>query len=301
MLNYLTLLGFMLLPLQGSREAKPDFVVSINGEEVPHKLFTFFIMPGEQLNISANTAFDLGTQGMGVTRRSDAKYTVKAPQKPGAYTIILLRDPERIILNLLVLTPLDDQKGEFLNGYRIGQYPEKLFNDDPIYAKPKGLFEVTAETENLQLTPNFNMQQFLSAQEGAFPKYLIIRERLLLKLEYLLAVVQSKQIDISTFSFVDGYRTPYYNEITDNALYSRHLWGGAADIFIDQDKNGQMDDLNGDGVIDDKDVMFFYNLVEAEYHKPEYKKFVGGLGLYKKDEQHNGFIHIDVRGKRARW
>lgn len=301
MLNYLLLLGFMLLQLQNGMAQQPPFEVSINGEDVPHKLFTFFIMPGEPLNISANTAFDLGTHGMGVTRRSDSKYTIKAPQKPGAYTVILVKDADRVILNLLVLTPLDDQKGEFLNGYRIGEYPEKLFNDDPIYAKPKGLFEVTAETENLQLTPNFNMRQFLSAQEGAFPKYLIIRERLLLKLEYLLAVVQLKHIAINTFSFVDGYRTPYYNEITDNAPYSRHLWGGAADIFIDQDKNGQMDDLNRDGQIDDKDVMFFYNLVEAESQKPEYKKFIGGLGLYKKDEQHTGFIHIDVRGKRARW
>ena len=292
------LLGSQALAGVGDRLS---FEVSINGEEVPYRLFSFFVMPGEQINLSANASFDLATNSMSVTRRSESRYVVKAPQKPGAYKVTIVKETERMVLNVLVLTPMTAKKGEYLNGYRIGTYPAKPLNDDPIYARPAGLFEINAETENLQLTPNFNMRQFICKQEGSFPKYLIIRERLLLKLEYLLEVTLSKGIEIDTFGFISGYRTPFYNKSIGNVPYSRHVWGGAADIFIDQDKNGQMDDLNQDGVIDEKDVRYFYNLVEDEYQKQEYKKFVGGLGFYKRNERHSGFIHVDVRGKRARW
>jgi len=301
MFKYLIVFSLLCTPAFAGVGDRLSFEVSINGEEVPYQLFSFFVMPGEQVNLSANAAFELATNGMVVTKRSENKYAVKAPQKPGAYKVTILKDAERMVLNILVLTPMTAKKGEYLNGYRIGNYPAKPLNDDPIYARPTGLFEVTAETENLQLTPNFNMRQFICKQEGGFPKYLIIRERLLLKLEYLLAITRSKGIDIDTFGFISGYRTPYYNKSIGNVPYSRHVWGGAADIFIDQDNDGQMDDLNHDGVIDEKDVRFFYNLVEDEYNKQEYKKFVGGLGFYKRNERHSGFIHVDVRGKRARW
>ncbi|MFH2036543.1 MAG: hypothetical protein ABIJ45_09090 [Candidatus Zixiibacteriota bacterium] len=32
-----------------------------------------------------------------------------------------------------------------------------------------------------------------------------------------------------------------------------------------------------------------------------YEKFIGGLGRYKKTEDHGPFVHTDVRGYRARW
>lgn len=285
----------------GNTGDKLSFEVSINGEEVPYRLFSFFVMPGETFNLSANSSFDLGASGMAVSRKSDSKYTVKAPEKPGAYKVILTKNAERMVLNILVLTPMSNKKGEYLNSYRIGNYPKTPLHGDPIYNRPMGLFEITAETQNLQLTPNFNMSQFICKQAGGFPKYIIVKERLLLKLEYLLEIVKSKGIEVDTFGFISGYRTPFYNKSIGNVPYSRHVWGGAADIFIDQDKDGRMDDLNKDGKVDEKDVRVFYNLVEDEFEKQDYKKFVGGLGFYKENGRHSGFIHVDVRGKRARW
>lgn len=301
MYRYLLIFCFLMFQLSAEAGDKLSFEVSINGEEVPYRLFSFFVMPGENLNLSANSAFQLELNGLKATQLSGLRYRVTAPQKPGAYKISVSKGAEVMELNLLVLTPLTGKKGEYLNGYRIGNYPGQLLNEDPIYERPKGLFEVNATTENLQLTPHFNMRQFVCKQGGGFPKYLIVRERLLLKLEYLLEIVQAKGIAIETFGYISGYRTPYYNKSIGNVPYSRHVWGGAADIFIDQNKDGHMDDLNGDGRVDDKDVRFFYNLVEDEYEKLEYKKFVGGLGFYKKNERHSGFIHVDVRGKKARW
>jgi len=301
MWKFLIVFCFITSMVIGNTGDKLSFEVSINGEEVPYRLFSFFVMPGETLNLSAIGSFDLGANGMAVSRKSDSKYTVKVPEKPGAYKVTLAKDAERMVLNILVLTPMSNKKGEYLNGYRIGNYPVTPLNDDPIYDRPKGLFEITAETQNLQLTPNFNMSQFICKQAGGFPKYIIVKERLLLKLEYLLEIAKSKGMEIDTFGFISGYRTPFYNKSIGNVPYSRHVWGGAADIFIDQDKDGRMDDLNKDGKVDEKDVRVFYKLVEDEFEKQDYKKFVGGLGFYKENGRHSGFIHVDVRGKRARW
>jgi hypothetical protein len=32
-----------------------------------------------------------------------------------------------------------------------------------------------------------------------------------------------------------------------------------------------------------------------------YPELIGGLGMYKATRQHGPFIHVDVRGNRARW
>ena len=101
---------------------------------------------------------------------------------------------------------------------------------------------------------------------------------------------------------MSGYRTPFYNRAIGNVKYSRHLWGGAADIFIDEDpKDGTMDDLNRDGIINYKDAAVLYDIVDDLYGKPFYRIFMGGLGRYKKTANHGPFVHVDVRGFRARW
>ena len=120
-------------------------------------------------------------------------------------------------------------------------------------------------------------------------------------MEYLLEKVNSLGYTIDTFGFISGFRTPYYNKAIRNVSRSRHLYGGAADIYIDQNQDGYMDDLNGDSITDEKDVRIFYNWVEEELGKSSYERFKGGLGFYKKNGIHQGFIHVDVRGWKARW
>jgi hypothetical protein len=84
--------------------------------------------------------------------------------------------------------------------------------------------------------------------------------------------------------------------------YSRHVWGGAADVFVDENpRDGMMDDLNADGAHDYRDAAVLYELVDGLYDKPFYAPFVGGLGRYKKTAAHGPFVHVDVRGFRARW
>jgi hypothetical protein len=124
----------------------------------------------------------------------------------------------------------------------------------------------------------------------------------LLKLELILQAVNERGYTCDTFHIMSGYRTPYYNKAIGNVKYSRHLWGGAADIFIDENpRDGMMDDLNRDSKIDYRDAAVLYDIIDGLYGKPFYASFVGGLARYRKTPTHGPFVHVDVRGFRARW
>ena len=55
------------------------------------------------------------------------------------------------------------------------------------------------------------------------------------------------------------------------------------------------------GKIDFKDVAIIYEIVDELYGKKFYKRLTGGLARYKKTSNHGPFVHVDVRGFRARW
>ncbi|MGH7495819.1 MAG: hypothetical protein ACREOO_25965, partial [bacterium] len=74
-----------------------------------------------------------------------------------------------------------------------------------------------------------------------------------------------------------------------------------ADIFIDANHDDKMDDLDRDGDVDLDDVKVLYDLIDRLSEREEFQPFTGGLGLYKKTTAHNGFVHIDTRGAKARW
>ncbi|SNS52872.1 Peptidase M15 [Ekhidna lutea] len=303
MKKLLLLICISWLSVHAFDSQRAGFSVTVNGEINPYKLFSTFIMPGAEIVISSTEAITVKSSEVTVNATAfNTRWKLSAPITPGVYVANVTNKSGNVItVNVLVLTPLSQMSGEYLNKYRIGSYPSQPLRGNQIYNPPKGLFEVTQKNLHLKLTPHFTLSQFLCKQAGDFPKYVMVRERLLLKLEFILERVNEKGYEVETFGFISGYRTPFYNKSIGNVQYSRHVYGGAADIFIDQNKDGRMDDLNKDGTVDEKDVRIFYNIVESEYSKDRYSYFVGGLGFYRKNSRHSGFIHVDVRGSKARW
>jgi len=81
----------------------------------------------------------------------------------------------------------------------------------------------------------------------------------------------------------------------------RDMWGGAADLFIDvSPQDGTMDDLNGDGRVDPADAEFLHDFFESLSQREDFRPFTGGLGCYDAGEAHGPFVHVYVRGFRAR-
>jgi hypothetical protein len=161
---------------------------------------------------------------------------------------------------------------------------------------------VTAANRDTWLTPHFQLHQFECKQSGADPHFLVLTTRLLAKLETLLEAFRGAEIEATTLFIMSGYRTPAYNRAIGNqTLYSRHAYGDAADVFIDEDRDGRMDDLDGDGDGDAADARRLYDIANELADEDAYRPFLGGLALYGPAPHRGPFIHVDTRGKRARW
>jgi len=226
-----------------------------------------------------------------------------APPAPGHYPIQVVTPDGRdsVTLQALVVVPYGRLQGEVLNGYRIGRYPAKPLRGQARYQPPAGFVEVTRENENVLVSPHFRLKQFLCKQPGGSRKYVVLDERLLLALEYVLERVNQAGYRAATFHVMSGYRTPAYNRSLGNLQYSLHQWGAAADIFIDENGDGRMDDLNRDGRSDIRDAEVLYRLIDDAAARPEGQGLIGGVGKYPSTASHGPFVHVDVRNRRARW
>lgn len=288
---------------------KADFAVRFGEEVSSYRVTAVFVLPGEEvifemLSPSGGGQYVLQASGGSATQKAPGTWRWQAPEQVGLYPA-RITDPQSgdsIILHVFVMVPYDRLKGEHLNGYRIGRYPSIALKQLAIYEPPRGFIEVTEENAETLLTPHFRLRQFLCKQSGGYPKYLVLKERLMLKLELILEKVNEKGYVCDTLQIMSGYRTPYYNRAIGNVKYSRHVWGGAADIFLDhRPADGMMDDLNRDGSIDYRDASVLYDIVDGMYGQTFYIPFVGGLGRYGKTASHGPFVHVDVRRFRARW
>jgi len=284
------------------------FRVKFGDEVTPYRVTGAFVVPGEKLNIGIPAGKTLGLchldAGMGrIEERGRNKWIWEAPLEPGDLSIVI-RCPEladSMVLNVFVMVPLDNLESGYLNDYCIGEYPSASHNVLPVYAPPKGFIEVTEKNFRREVSPHFRIGQFICKQTGDYPKYLVLRERLILKLELVLENFNAAGYRYDTFHIMSGYRTPHYNKAIGNVKHSRHLWGGAADIYPDNDLDGMMDDLNHDGRIDYRDAEILYEIIDRMGGTPAHKPFLGGLARYKKTSSHGPFVHVDVRGTKARW
>jgi hypothetical protein len=263
---------------------------------LPGKAVTFEVVdPDPRLNYVAKPAGgQLITLGTG-------RWVWISPRAPGLYPIqVTAQDrSDAVILEAFVVIPYAKLQGEFLNGYRIGRYPKKSLSGLPSLV---GFVEVTEENEDVLVSPHFRLKQFLCKQQpSASKKYLVLNERLPLALEYILAYVNKAGYQATTFHVMSGYRTPCYNCSLGNVRYSAHQWGAAADIFIDDNGDGVMDDINDDGQIDIRDAEVLYRLIDEATARPEGGGLIGGIGKYPATAAHGPFVHVDVRERQARW
>jgi hypothetical protein len=212
--------------------------------------------------------------------------------------------PDGAPINILSLVPLSAKLGASWRGYHVGFWPGERARNRARYALPAGFLEVTPDNEDLALSTHFRVRDFLTHdQPGIWPKVLVIQLPLLDKLELISAelVKLGKLPDLHVMS---GFRTPQYNALGvgplgGRARDSRHMYGDAADIFLDADGDGRMDDLNGDGRIDTKDARWLASV--AERVEAEHPEVTGGIGVYRANGLHGPFVHVDTRGFRARW
>ena len=222
---------------------------------------------------------------------------VSVPAKAGFYRLALLKSgQQRQVegLTLAVLVPFEEKERGILRGYRIGTYlAERVRGKTP---PPEGFLEITPPDVDIQITRHLKVGDFLNHdQPGVWPSYAAVNPKLLDKLELVIAeiarwhganAVANIEIDVHS-----GFRAPAHNRtIRRAARDSQHQYGDAADVAID---------ANGDGkitAIDSRMVGLAVEIVELKH--PD---LVGGLGIYTSGHSSTNYVHIDVRGRRARW
>ena len=266
-----------------------------------------FAMPAQEISYPLDvhgdpTALHYAWVRVGDTALAGSAHPLKGdkvatPAGAGFYRLALLKSGQRRIvdgLTLAVLVPFSEKERGLLRGYRIGIYlAERVRGKTP---PPEGFLEISPADVELPITKHLKVGDFLNHdQKGRWPSYAAVNPKLLDKLELVIQEIARwhgdkavADIDIDVHS---GFRAPEHNRrVRRAASDSQHQYGDAADVAID---------ANGDGkitAIDSRMVGLAAEIVELKH--PD---LVGGLGIYTSGHSSTNYVHIDVRGRRARW
>lgn len=258
-------------------------------------------LPPETLPAGARVAYSQGGQ------------VAPAPKGSGVWSVLLaIGNAVRPVANFNVITllPFNVKQNGRVGLYYVGTWPSERGKVGSTkapswtYANPAGFIEVTPHNADTPVSEHFKLGDFLTHdQPNVWPKYLVLQRRLIDKLELVLTDLEMHGFDVRGVRVMSGFRTPQYNYAGGNtagrANLSRHMYGDASDIYIDDDGDGQMDDLDHDGKISIDDARVILQAVDrVDAAHPE---LIGGVGVYTAAPGHGPFIHIDTRGYRARW
>lgn len=232
-----------------------------------------------------------------------------APAKPGIYNFTVeINAAQRPIedISIVTLVPLSQKQRGRIGTYQLGTWPFERGGKPktPRYAAPRGFIQVTTDNQNFEVSEHFKLRDFLTKdQRSVWPKYLLLDPLLIDKLELTVQELQSEGVRVERMHVMSGFRTPRYNSGGGNtagrANLSRHMYGDAADVYVDNNGDGSPDDITGDGRVTTADAEKFARA--AERVEKKHRSLVGGIGVYSACCGHGPFTHIDVRGYRARW
>jgi hypothetical protein len=225
------------------------------------------------------------------------------PGAPGIWNVLVrVRDAIRPVpdLSVVTLVPASEVRGGRLGSYRLGSWPEQTGK----YAPPRGFVRVTPENMDTPVSEHVRLRDFLTkGQENVWPKYVVVSTQVLDKVELTIQELERMGHPVEDIFVVSGFRTPWYNETggdtSGRGALSRHMYGDALDFAVDNDGDGRMDDLSGDGRVTVADARVIAEAGEAV--ERQHPNLIGGIGIYAPTGAHSGFVHLDTRGYRARW
>jgi hypothetical protein len=282
----------LIITLAGASKAGPERGTSPTAREAP----------GEWLGLSGRLRAIIETPSS-LLQNPWLRATASPLHTPGVHDVGIVT-PKGDPFYILSLLPFGEKKGGTLKAYRMGQWPQGVQGTrSEGYTPPPGFIEVTPENQYTPVSEHFRLCDFLTHDQAAvWPKFLVLRPALLDKLELLSEALRRRGLP-SRLHVMSGFRTPQYNALGvgrgGRASHSRHMYGDAADVFVDADRDNMMDDLDGDGKVTVKDARLLYAVAESV--EAQYPRLAGGLSPYPATSAHGPFLHVDVRGVRARW
>jgi hypothetical protein len=224
-----------------------------------------------------------------------------------------------------------DARGR-IEGFQIGEYPDPY--DQQLleslggaydwvrehadrYDPPQWFYPVTGASRDWAISKHVRLGDFILDAPHlslGMPQCAAIDPLLLAKLEELAEEMHDAGHAFDHWSFIYGFRSPNYNlgrieqdqEDSLKSPFSQHMLGRAADIIVDTDGDGILDDLDGDGEITVRDaavIMHHVNVIDRR-HRATGNPRMGGAGLYAEHDYferaaaigQSPYVHVDVRG-----
>ena len=233
----------------------------------------------------------------------------RAPRQPGIYPMTIeMNSARRAIedLSVVTLVPRSEKRQGKVGTYQLGTWPFEAGGKPrtPRYAAPPGFIRITKDNQEFRVSEHFRLRQFLTKdQPNVWPKYLVLDPLLIDKLELTIQELEKEGVRVEHVHVMSGFRTPRYNSGGGNtagrANLSRHMYGDGADVYVDNNRDGQPDDITGDRRVTTADAEKFARA--AERVEKKHRSLIGGIGIYTACCGHGPFTHVDVRGVRARW
>ena len=261
--------------------------------------------PGEATALADSLPADVSVQ----YAAAGADTVAAQAARPGVWNVLVrMGNAIRPVpdFNVLTLVPLSEKRAGKIGTYMVGSWPYEAGGRprSAAYAPPRGLVQVTPGNLNTPISDHFQLRDFLTkGQQNVWPKYVALSPLLLDKLELTIKELESSGHPVKDVGVISAFRTPAYNahggDTGGRGQLSRHMYGDAMDFYIDNDGDGRMDDLNGDGAVSFEDARVM--AAAADRVEKKYPSLIGGIGTYRATGAHSGFIHVDTRGYRARW
>lgn len=289
----------LVLPGTASAVGRTDFKITFNNITSDLKIMSTTVLPGQALDVLTDGAA-FARSGQLAQLGNGWRWT--APEEPGLTVLTFNKGRESIRLNVFVLSEWRNGQEKDFHGYTVGEYV-KHTNRGPAYEAPRGFIEARPELLDVHVSPNFKLGHFMCKQQPGHDRApVLIRSETLIKLELLVEKLAEMGWPQDSVKVMSGFRTPHYNHAIGNRTsMSRHLYGGAADIYVDGDGDGVMDDLNKDGKVNKQDAYFLAELVEELSVAHDARWTPGGIAVYSANAAHGPFIHIDSRGYNVQW
>ena len=289
---WLLLLGVPDDPVPGP----PAYGLSVNGDPLASCMCAFTARPGSRVTVSCSDSLSwsiLDAQGEGTG------FSFTLPRSHGIYT--LTGRGADAAQDWAVIVPVESSR---MRTTSLNSYPMGFFGGVESVTRetlPEDFIELYGTTFNTRLSTHFDIGDFLCTLRGEWPQYMALDLELVNKLEALLALVATHYPEARSVHIISGFRTPAYNSAIGNETdTSMHIYGKAADVWIEGwPANNLMDDIDRNKRIDVYDGE--YLVVLARTLEAGGEVSAGGASAYRWTESHGPYVHIDTRGRAARW
>jgi len=203
-----------------------------------------------------------------------------------------------------------------VGGSIIGTYPNprtarswRVRMHARFFKPPRYWMRITAGNQQQQLAPHVQMGQmvgFITEKDKTRPKrrhssWFPPNRELVYSLELLTRELLRKKVKVSRLAVNSAFRAPFYNRRIGGSSYSRHIYGDAADVMVDEDGDEVCDDITGDGRADHRDGLVIGQAIRKLQLSGAIRP--GGIGVYGfigKDSARS-YSHFDCRGYVTRW